>query len=459
MLGERDPQRKMFTTNTLIGEEALAKMGFHGVLAQEGHRLFCDEDFAAIYSTETGRPSVPPSVLAIATLLQYFDKVSDAEVVQRCRYDLRWKAALHPDLHSIDAPFAKSTFQGCRLRLTLHEKEGLLFENSVKAAAQAGLLPKRIRVAVDSSPIRGRIGKVARETGQAAHVVAESQGLSRHVSAKSIEGSAAVDWQDKVAVDRFLAELLADCEKAARLAEEAGCAGEEATLLRRVIDQDIDPDGPNEGPTIRRGVARERMPSVADPEMRHGRTSNGTTYDGHKAHVAVEGESGIVTSVDITAPSEPEGGRFGDLVEETEELTGSVVEEALGDSAYGTARTVSEANRRKIQLITKMPRYGKHGFAPGDFSVSQDGGGRQSVADLQRRGRRAARAEGGVGSGSPICAASRPGGTRKHRPERLHRVLATKPAGSNVGCCCAGEAPAAFGGERLYEIRPFRPDL
>ena len=115
------------------------------------------------------------------------------------------------------------------------------------------------------------------------------------------------------------------------------------------------------------------MPSVADPEMRHGRKSSGTTYDGHKAHVAVESESGIVTSVDVTAPSTPEGGRFGDLVEETEELTGSVVEEALGDSAYGTARTVSYANRRKIRLITKMPRSGKRGFAPGDFAVSEDG--------------------------------------------------------------------------------------
>lgn len=390
MLGKRDPQRKLFTTNTLIGEEALAKMGFHGVLAREGHRLFRDEDFAAIYSKETGRPSVPPSVLALATLLQYFDKVSDAEVVERCRYDLRWKAALHLDLHSIDAPFAKSTFQGFRLRLTLHEKEGLLFENSVKAAVEAGLVPKRLRIAVDSSPIRGRgavkdtfnllsdairgvIGKVARDAGQDAEAVAESRGLVRHVTGKSIKGSSEVDWQDKVEVDRFLAELLADCEKAVGLAEEAGCAGEEVSLLLRVTDQDIDPDGPNGGPTIRRGVARERMPSVADPEMRHGRKSSGTTYDGHKAHVAVESESGIVTSVDVTAPSEPEGGCFGDLVEETEELTGSVVEEALGDSAYGTARTISEANRRKIQLVTKMPKKGKRGFAPGDFVVSEDG--------------------------------------------------------------------------------------
>ena len=156
MLGKRDPQRNLFATDTLIGEEALAKMGFHGILAHEGHRLFRDEDFAAIYSEEIGRPSTPPSVLALATLLQYFDKVSDAEVVERCRYDLRWKAALHLDLHSIDAPFAKSTFQGFRLRLTLHEKEGLLFENSVKVAAKAGLLPRRLRVAVDSSPVRGR---------------------------------------------------------------------------------------------------------------------------------------------------------------------------------------------------------------------------------------------------------------------------------------------------------------
>ncbi|MBU0676977.1 MAG: transposase, partial [Verrucomicrobia bacterium] len=38
--------------------------------------------------------SVPPSRMMRMVLLQWYDKVSDDEAVERAKYDLRWKAAL-----------------------------------------------------------------------------------------------------------------------------------------------------------------------------------------------------------------------------------------------------------------------------------------------------------------------------------------------------------------------------
>jgi len=107
--------------------------------------------------------------------------------------------------------------------------------------------------------------------------------------------------------------------------------------------------------------------------MRHGRKSSGSTYNGLKAHVAVEVESQLITAVDVTAPSEPEGGKVGTLLDETEERTGSEVDEALGDSAYGTRRAMGEAEDREIPLTTKMPRYDSKKLGPADFRVSEDG--------------------------------------------------------------------------------------
>lgn len=156
MLGKRDPQRHLFTAPSQLGAEAVDGMGFYGKLAKEAHKIFADDDFAEAYCLDNGRPSVPPSLLSIARLLQFYDKVSDAETIARTRYDLRWKVALDLDPLSVEAPFAKSTFQAFRARLTLHEKEGLLFEKSVQEARRLGLLPKTLRVALDSSPVRGR---------------------------------------------------------------------------------------------------------------------------------------------------------------------------------------------------------------------------------------------------------------------------------------------------------------
>ena len=73
----------------LIGKDT-----FYGFLAMNRRRLFKDDTFAVCYHESHGRPSVAPSLLAVALLLQAHDCVSDAEATRRARFDLRWKVAL-----------------------------------------------------------------------------------------------------------------------------------------------------------------------------------------------------------------------------------------------------------------------------------------------------------------------------------------------------------------------------
>lgn len=389
MLGERDPQRRLFSAATQLGPAVVARLGFYGKLASEGQRIFRDADFAAAYCEDNGRPSVPPSLLALARLLQHHDAVSDQETIARCRYDLRWKVALDLDLASVEAPFAKSTFQAFRARLTVHLQEGLAFAKSVEVAKQAGLLPKRLRVALDSSPVRGRgavkdtfnllsdaivavVRAVASRRQQRAAAVARQAGLERHLEGPSIKGSELVDWSDAAAVSGFLGRLLEDSERAVALAAQAGCATEEVALLKKVIAQDVEPD-PRGGARIRAGVTPQRTVSVHDPEMRHGHKSNGKVYSGHKASVAVEVRSGVITTVDVTAPGEPDGTRVQALVEQTEALTGCPVDQALGDSAYSTRTAIAQAHQARVQLVTKMPSAPKGRYGPSTFVVSRGG--------------------------------------------------------------------------------------
>ena len=104
-LGKRSPQGDLFTADAqylkFVGEDS-----FYGFLAREGGRLFRDEDFAALYCEDNGRTSVPPSLLAIALLLQTYDRVSDEEAKARADFDLRWKVALGIEIDR--RPFAKS---------------------------------------------------------------------------------------------------------------------------------------------------------------------------------------------------------------------------------------------------------------------------------------------------------------------------------------------------------------
>jgi hypothetical protein len=386
--GRRDPQRKLFSAAQQLGEAAIQKLGFYGKLATEGYKMFRDEDFVGAYCEDNGRPSVPPSLLTIALLLQHHDGVSDAEVVAKHRYDIRWKVALDLDLASIEQAFAKSTFQAFRARLTLHQKEGLAFERSIRAAKDAGLLPKKLRIALDSSPVRGRgavkdtfnllsdaIVAVLRAIGSKREMpvedVAREADLKRHTDAPSIKGTEMVDWTAASAVSAFLAGLINDCERAVQLAQQHECATDEVVLLKKVIEQDIERE---EGgsPKIRQGVAKGRTVSVHDPEMRHGHKSSGKGYNGHKAHVAVDTASGVITAIEVTSPGEADGSQVETLIEQTKKNTQTPVEQALGDTAYSSLTAVTQATKAQVDLVAKMPSPPAARFEPGAFNVSED---------------------------------------------------------------------------------------
>src|SRR4051812_6700740 len=120
MLGKRSAQQGLFGADTLYGE-FVGQRTFYGYLASERYELFRDADFAELYCQDNGRPSVPPSLLATALVLQTYDGVSDDEAKQRADYDLRWKVALGIDLET--RPFAKSTLLEFRAQLILRQAQ------------------------------------------------------------------------------------------------------------------------------------------------------------------------------------------------------------------------------------------------------------------------------------------------------------------------------------------------
>ena len=128
MLGKRAPQPDLGEADRVYLEHA-GRDSFYGFLAGQRGRLFRDEDFAALYCPANGRPSVPPSLLATALVLQTYDGVSDEEAKQRADYDLRWKVALGVELDA--RPFAKSTLQEFRAQLIVHEQAAVIFRRSL----------------------------------------------------------------------------------------------------------------------------------------------------------------------------------------------------------------------------------------------------------------------------------------------------------------------------------------
>lgn len=86
---------------------------------------------------------------------------------------------------------------------------------------------------------------------------------------------------------------------------------------------------------MKEGVSRDRIVSVHDPEMRHGHKSSHKRFDGHKAAVAIDTDSQLITAVDVLPGNASDNTEALELVEQSEENTGIEVEETIGDCAYG----------------------------------------------------------------------------------------------------------------------------
>src|SRR6266851_1324720 len=154
MLGRND-QRGLFEADAQY-LQTVPKESFYAFLAQRRGTLFRDEEFAHLYAAKIGRPSVPPSLLATALLLQTHDGVSDEQAKERADYDVRWKVALGVGIE--EHPFAKSTLQLFRAQLVTNDEAQRIFRKSLVLAKKRGVLNKnrKLLAALDTTNILGR---------------------------------------------------------------------------------------------------------------------------------------------------------------------------------------------------------------------------------------------------------------------------------------------------------------
>ena len=359
---------------------------------------------------DNGRASVAPSLLATALLLQAHDRVSDAEAKARADFDIRWKVALGIEIE--ERPFAKSTFQMFRAQLILHDKVREVFEQSLRLAREQGYLKRGrgMKVAMDTTYILGRgavkdtynlladgIVKLMRALAAVEDVPvrrwAEAHGYKRYVGS-SVKGEAGIDWSNQRARRRLLAQIVADADRLLELARQAQAGlpveGQEcqaivdgAELLGQLLLQDVKRSGTGDDAgddadgevSLKEGVTKDRMVSMHDPEMRHGRKSKRKRFDGHKAAVVVDTDTQLITAVDVLPGNAPDNLGAFELVEQSEASAGVPVVETMGDTAYGdggTRQTFVDAGHKLVARVPGRPNR-KH-FPKEDFVIDLAGG-------------------------------------------------------------------------------------
>jgi transposase len=383
MLGRVDPQGSLLQTR-LVRQHLVTKGSFYERLADHGHEIVADEDYAGLYSSARGRPSVPPSVMVRAMLCATHDRTSDRETSRRTRVDLDWKAAMGVD--DDFAGIAPTTFALMRARMLAGDADAELFKRTLAKAVDAGVLRGKLTAIIDSSPVHGA-GNVADTYELIRKMAAKlARAMGDHLDgglAASAEAAGVakpdIDWQDPDARRAQLKELV---DLAVGLLAAAGdpevtddpAVVEAADLLAQVIDQDVVTGGDGES-AIRDGVAPDRVISHSDPEMRHGRKSASRRFDGHKMDVMVDEESELVLGVGVRAGNASDGDGTAPLLEDVQNTDGVEVGTLLGDMAYSDGDVREAVEGQGVKMEAKVPPVTNGGrFPKTDFVVDTEAG-------------------------------------------------------------------------------------
>jgi transposase len=119
-------------------------------VADELDTLFTDEAFMGLFPMH-GQPAFPPWRLALVTLLQFAEGLSDRQAVEAVRSRIDWKYMLRLEL--TDPGFDASVLSEFRSRLITGAAEYLLFETLLTWCRTRQLVKARGRQRTDSTHI------------------------------------------------------------------------------------------------------------------------------------------------------------------------------------------------------------------------------------------------------------------------------------------------------------------
>lgn len=422
-IGVADRQTRFDDAGLWLGEQ-LQSGSVYRLLAEHGGRLFGDEYFADLFTrSRLGRPTVPARTVATVMLLQALEGLSDREACDRLAFDLRWKAAAGLPVGS--AAFHPTVLVGMRNRLRASERPRRLFEDVNATARSAGLLRGRRRV-LDSTPLLDAVATQDTVTQLRAAIrrlltVADRDDPVLAAAVRAVltrdddyatVGKPPCDWDDRAARDGLVDALVRDANAALLVVhgrELSGVVAEAAELLALVAGQDVE-QGEDGVFRIARRVARDRVLSTVDTEARHGHKSRARTFDGYKAHLAVDPDDELITNVTVTPANAADRDVIDDLLDESAtrrppdaepksaadhdeddhdhhdhgaggdgvdggEDAGRAPVTVFGDSAYADGATLDKLARAGHEVFAKVPpvRNAK-GYSKDEFRIDLDAG-------------------------------------------------------------------------------------
>ena len=450
--------------------------------------LFTDADFADLYP-KRGQPAYAPWRLALVTLMQFREGLSDRQAAEAVRARIDWKYLLALDL--ADPGFDRSVLCEFRDRLLGNAAVDRLLARVLDAAREDGLLKARGRSRTDGTHVLAAIRNLNR-----LELVAETLRAALNdiavVAPDWLRAFAPPEWHERYdrriedvrlpevgpKRDAFVGQVSADGfhlldALAGTDARPAAATLPAVETLRRVWARHFDrgKDGQDGGARLRPVQGRgpgDRLESPYDTEARF-RTKANTTWTGYMVHFTEtcdEGAPRLVIHADTTPANVHDALRTGPI-HAALTAKGLAPSEHLVDSAYVSADHIITAQAQHGVALVGPGRpdlswqsHTEGAFTAADFTVDWDQQkarcpeGKDSAGwyrDVKRPGQRA-RIRAQFRAADCRGCASRSRCTRTRTPNQ-GRVLAILPRDEHDALAVARARGRTAEGKRLYAQR------
>jgi len=322
--------------------------------------LIKDEDFDSMYCRDNGRPPISPSLLAMATILQFYRGFSDREMETACMYDIQVKYALGLKLD--ERPFDHSSLGDFRQRLMENGKEKDVFDRVLNHLIEAGLIKKDEIQRIDATHIIADIAiptmvtlvkkgifevlKPLKANHRDVYKKVESEISIAEYSHEKVnqEGPGRMDLEKR---KRKLVDVVQDARKLLGLAKEIktdAVVKEKVDMLKRILRENIEKDKDGNGiEKDRSDKPSDLMVSPIDEDARYGAKSKTKKFMGYKANVTESVENRMITNIKAMPGNMSDGKPMVETVLE-QKGHGLIPKKLIGDTAYGDG-----ANRKALK--------------------------------------------------------------------------------------------------------------
>jgi transposase len=349
-----------------VAKAAFPKGTLYMTMRDQLGTVFEDEDFAHLFPSR-GQPAMAPWRLALVTIMQFAEGLSDRQAANAVRGRIDCKYALSLELD--DPGFDASVLSEFRTRLLEGGSEGLLFDHILDRFREMGLVKARGKQRTDSTRIlavvRGlnRLELVGETMRHALDVLST-------VAPQWLQGRVRPEWVERYV--RRLDDHRLPKSKEARQAEgeKIGADGQElldaiysedapswlrelpaVETLRKVWMQNYfrEQDGSTKWRTSEIGIppSTKFVGSPFDTEARYARKFT-TSWVGYRVHITETCEDGlpnIITDVQTT-PGPVADGDATPLIHEALKRKDLLPETQLVDTGYLDAELLAESKKK-----------------------------------------------------------------------------------------------------------------